>query len=100
MTFTLRVRQAACAVLVPVVASTLAACAPMAHVVPILLAPRFNGGSIPDQANEQSFLIHRGFDADKLHLGDSYRPLVGALETRGYKNDETLFQAAYDWRMP
>src|SRR5690606_26123984 len=44
--------------------------------VPVLVVPRFNGGSIPVAGQEGDFLIHRGFDPILLHLGESYDPLL------------------------
>lgn len=68
--------------------------------VPVLVVPRFNGGSIPVAGQEESFMIHRGFDPTQLRLGDSYIPLLSTLETAGYVIGDTLFASTYDWRMP
>lgn len=68
--------------------------------VPVLIVPRFNGGSIPVAGQEGNFLIHRGFDPTLLQLGDSYTPLLNTLEDDAYVIGGTLFASAYDWRMP
>ena len=68
--------------------------------VPVLVVPRFNGGSIPVVGQEQSFLIHRGFDPTLLRLGASYDPLLETLTARGHLIGGTLFAGTYDWRMP
>lgn len=68
--------------------------------VPVLVVPRFNGGSIPVVGQEQSFLIHRGFDPTLLRQGASYDPLLETLTARGYLIGDALFAATYDWRMP
>lgn len=68
--------------------------------VPVLVFPRFNGGSVPLAGQETNFLIHRGFDPAQLRIGDSYDPLLSTLEEDGYVLGDTLFAATYDWRMP
>lgn len=81
------------------VPAVLAAPSPPA-LVPVLLVPRFNGGSVPVAGQAERFVTHRGFEPAQLSLGESYRPLSSALEAKGYRNGVTFFASTYDWRMP
>lgn len=74
--------------------------APPLTMVPVLVVPRFNGGSVPVPGQAERFVTHRGFEPDLLSLGESYRPVFAALEARGHRTDSTLLAATYDWRMP
>lgn len=68
--------------------------------VPVLVVPRFNGGSVAVAGQSGNFLIHRGFDPDLLRLGANYDELLATLSADGYVDGTTLFPATYDWRMP
>ncbi|GJF18711.1 hypothetical protein NGTWS1803_08200 [Mycolicibacterium cyprinidarum] len=71
-----------------------------ASKIPVLVVPRFNGGSVPVAGQAERFVTHRGFDPTQLSLGDSYQPISSALEANGYRDGVTLFTSTYDWRMP
>lgn len=71
-----------------------------APTVPVLVVPRFNGGSVPIAGQEWNFLVNRGFDPSLLHLGPNYDRLLATLGAEGYVDGATLFAATYDWRMP
>ena len=69
---------------------------------PLLVVPGI-GGSFPDGNDFNSWLVTRGFDPAKLlldPLAHSYDDLIQTLENIGYVLGQTLFAAAYDWRMP
>jgi hypothetical protein len=67
------------------------------------------GGSLPPNLDPQhldeliAFLTKRGVDPSTLQL-DPYRHtydnLINNLTSQGYVNNQDLFQAAYDWRLP
>lgn len=63
---------------------------------PILVVPRFNGGSDPI-SDSGDFWYRRGFPAEDLRLGDTYESLVNAL--RSGHPQASVIGAAYDWRM-
>lgn len=68
--------------------------------IPVLLVPRFNGGSVPIDGQAEFFITHRGFDPRRLSLGESYGALVKTLQAKGHRTGATLFTSTYDWRMP
>lgn len=65
-----------------------------------LVVPRFNGGSVTiDHARRAAFLLHRGYPAGELRLGDTYAPLLDSLQSRA-GSEGSVLGASYDWRMP
>lgn len=71
-----------------------------AQSVPVLVVPRFNGGSVPEAGQEANFLVNRGFAPGLLRIGPNYDQLLAVLGADGYVDGATLFAATYDWRMP
>lgn len=76
-----------------------AAPSPVARASITLVVPRFNGGSLPTDATDDSFWLVRGYPAAQLRLGDTYDPVIGALQRRTPSPAHVL-PAPYDWRMP
>jgi hypothetical protein len=68
--------------------------------IPVLIVPRFNGGSVAVAGEEANFLVHRGFDPGLLRIGTNYDELIATLSADGYVDGTTLFASTYDWRMP
>lgn len=86
-------------------ASGIAACSPQsqspssnsaAQPRPILVVPRFNGGSEPT-TDSTEFWYRRGFPANELRLGVTYDPLLATL--RSGHPQAAVIGAGYDWRM-
>lgn len=53
---------------------------------PLVLVPRFNGGSEPlPGVSKEEFAYNMGFPPQKLRLGATYMPIVEQLQKAGYK---------------